>query len=237
MLVSLIPPHIGYVEPFCGAAHVFFAKPVSKIEVLNDLDGELMNFFRCAQTVPEALSRAAASMPYSRRLYSLLRKADRSIFDPIQCAAHFVYDVHRSFGGVPGKGFATARVGSGGAIRSTAKIADGVRACAARLDRVILECLDWRDCLEKYDAATTLFYIDPPYLSSDVGYAHVLTEQDHIYLADRLKKLRGKWILTVGDSPLMRELYTSYSIRRISTAQSLKRGRRGRFKQLIVLNF
>ena len=163
MLAGLIAKaqHYCYVEPFCGAAHVLFAKPPSKIEVLNDLDGELVNFFRCAQTVPEAVARAVAALPHSRRLHSALKRVDLECLDPILRAARLAYMVHRSFAGGYNKGFAFGRK-SGGASRSTEAIAHGISACAARLDRVILERLDWRDCLEKYDAPTSFFYLDPP---------------------------------------------------------------------------
>jgi len=214
---------------------VLFARPRSKIEVLNDLDGELVNFFRCAQTVPEAVARAVAALPHSRKLYGLLKQCEPDLLDPIQRAARFVYLVHRSFGGLPNKGFAFCRQGN--AARSANSIVQSVAACAARLDRVILECLDWRAVLEKYDAQATLFYLDPPYLGTDAGYKHDLTEQDHRDLAHALKSLRGKWLLTIGDSPLMRKLYYGYPVLRISTAQSLKKDLRGRFRQIIIRNY
>lgn len=239
MLVRLIAkaPHICYVEPFCGAAHVFFTKPPSKIEVLNDLDGELINFFRCAQTVPEAVARAVASMPKSRKLHALLKRVDLDLFDPIQRAARFVYLIHRSFGGMPDKGFAYARLGVGGGVRSVAALSNVILAAATRLDKAILESLDFRECLEKYDAPTTLFYVDPPYLGADVGYNHNLDESGHRDLAKLLKKLKGKWLLTVGDHPLMRDLYRGYKTKRITSAQALKKGQRGRFAELIIRNF
>lgn len=233
----MIPDHVCYVEPFCGAAHVFFRKPPSKIEILNDLDGELMNFFRCAQTVPEAVARSLAAMPRSRRLHSVLKRLDLDCLDPIQRAARFAYLVQQSFGGLPAKGFSSAKQKGGRGTRSSDAISDAVRACAAHLDRTTLECLDWQECLDKYDAPTTFFYLDPPYLGADVGYKHNLSEEDHRHLAERLKKLRGKWLLTIGDSVLMRELYRGYPRRQISTAQSLKKGSRDHFRELIVRGF
>lgn len=239
MLVGLIAkvPHICYVEPFCGAAHVFFAKPPSKIEVLNDLDGELMNFFRCAQTVPEAVARAVAAMPHARRLQRLLKTAPLDLFDPIQRAVRFLWLVHHSFGGDPNNGFAYSRAQSGGARKRASAIAQSLRGLQDRLDAVILECLDWRGILKTYDAPTTLFYLDPPYLGADLGYQHDLTEQDHRDLAGALKQSNSKWLLTVGDIPIMRQLYQGYTIRQISTPQSLKKGLRGRFGELIIRNY
>lgn len=105
------------------------------------------------------------------------------------------------------------------------------------MDRVILESLDWREVLKKYDAPTTFFYLDPPYLHNKVGYDHDLNEADNRALGAALRALRAKWLLTVGDSPLMRDLYRGYKTTRITTAQSLKKGARGRFAQLIIRNF
>ena len=187
-----------------------------------------MNFFRCAQTVPEALARAVAAMPHSRRLFSALKRINLDCLDPISRAARFVWSVHRSFGGCPNNEFVTSRVGSGGGLKSTASIAAAIIACAARFDRVILECLDWRICLKKYDAPATFFYLDPPYLGCEAG---------HHDLARVLKGIKAKWLLTIGDTSLMRELYRGYPVRRISTAQSLKKGLRGRFRQLLIRSF
>ena len=192
-----------------------------------------MNFFRCAQTVPEAVARAVASLPHSRYLHSLFKRAPSDLFDPIQRAARFAYLVHRSFGAIPNGGFAFARTGGRG-NRSITSIAEAIRACASRLDRTILENLDWRECIEKYDAPTTFFYLDPPYLGTDAGYDHDLSEQDHRDLAASLRRIKGRWILTVGDSPLMRQLYRGYSVINISSSQSLKKNNRGRFKQLLI---
>ena len=80
-------------------------------------------------------------------------------------------------------------------------------------------------------------YLDPPYLGADVGYQHNLSEQDHRDLAHALKKLHSKWLLTIGDSPLMRELYRDYPTRRIDTAQSLKKGLRARFRERLITNY
>ena len=68
-IVSLMPPHKSYLEPFFGSGAIFFTKPRSRIETINDMDGEIVNLFRVVRDMPEALERAVALTPYSREEY------------------------------------------------------------------------------------------------------------------------------------------------------------------------
>src|SRR3979409_1418103 len=77
-IISLLPEHTTYVEPFAGGAQVFFHKPPSPVEVLNDLDGEIVNFFRVCQWHHEELIRLLRSTLASRRLYEITSKTDPS---------------------------------------------------------------------------------------------------------------------------------------------------------------
>lgn len=70
-IISLMPPHKSYLEPFFGSGAVFFKKPPSRIETINDLDGEIVNLFRCIRSRPEELARTVALTPYSREEYEL----------------------------------------------------------------------------------------------------------------------------------------------------------------------
>lgn len=70
-IISLMPPHKSYLEPFFGSGAVFFKKPPSRIETINDMDGEIVNLFRCIREQPEELARAVACTPYSREEYEL----------------------------------------------------------------------------------------------------------------------------------------------------------------------
>ncbi len=87
-IVSLMPPHKSYLEPFFGSGAVFFSKPPSRIETINDLDGEIVNLFRCIRERPEELERAVALTPYSREEYDAAwaRVKAGGVTDPVALA-------------------------------------------------------------------------------------------------------------------------------------------------------
>src|SRR5215475_6718489 len=90
-LIALFPKHTTYVEPFAGGAQVFFHKPPSEVEVLNDLDGEIVNFFRICQWHHEELIRQLRYCLASRKLYELLARSDPVTLTDVQRAARFFY--------------------------------------------------------------------------------------------------------------------------------------------------
>ena len=99
LIVKLLPPHVTYVEPFAGGAQVFFHKPRSPVEVLNDLDGELVNYLRVVQQHSPELVRWLRHMVSSRALHALFSRQDPTQLTDVQRAARFVYLQKNSFGG------------------------------------------------------------------------------------------------------------------------------------------
>src|SRR6266436_8135909 len=87
--IALFPEHTTYVEAFAGGAQVFFHKPPSKVEVLNDLDGEVVNFFRVCQAHYEELLRYLRFALVSRKWFELLRATDPQYLTDIQRSARF----------------------------------------------------------------------------------------------------------------------------------------------------
>src|SRR5437667_12385468 len=90
-LVSLIPDHVTYVEPFAGGAQVFFHKPRSKVEVLNDLDDEIVNFLRICQRHPQELSRILRWQPACRRLFEWHQQQTPAVLTDLERSARFFY--------------------------------------------------------------------------------------------------------------------------------------------------
>src|ERR1700751_1094745 len=90
-IISLLPDHTAYVEPFAGGAQVFFHKEPSKVEVLNDLDGEVVNFFRICQSHYEELLRYCRYLLVSRGWFELLKKTDPTTITDVQRAARYLY--------------------------------------------------------------------------------------------------------------------------------------------------
>ncbi|MEJ2083668.1 MAG: DNA adenine methylase, partial [Acidobacteriota bacterium] len=201
-IISLFPEHRTYVEPFVGGGQVFFHKPASAVEVLNDLDTEVVNFLRICQNHPEELVRCARHLVVSRRWYELMQKTRPETLTDIQRAVRFFYLQKNTYG---------ARV-----VRqnfkygithppnfSPERIPEIIERTHQRLQGVQLECLPYEDVLARYDRRTTLFYLDPPYWDRKL-YRFNFTEEDFRQLVERLRRLKGHFILSLGDTPEVR---------------------------------
>jgi DNA adenine methylase len=204
-IIGCFPTHVCYVEPFCGGAQCFFRKDRSNVEVLNDLDSELVNFYRCVQLWPMRVARLVCAMPHSRALFMELLAEPPCSRGPLARAARTWYLQKTSFAGkVAGQSFGYSRQRP---ERSTPEhIVKNLLAAAERLHQVTLECLPWQDVLKRYDSPETLFYCDPPYVGLPY-YRHNLKDSDHRDLAGMLAKLRGTFVLSYNDHPLIRKLY------------------------------
>lgn len=224
-IISRIPPHITYVEVFVGAAWVLFGKDpaTSKSEVLNDLDGELVNFWRVLKHRSAEFAERATMALASRELWNewaqTLRVSDvKSLIsdpavDEIDRAVRFYVVIKCGFGAqrMPSAFAAHA------ARRPTMRwldIREEFGTILVRLRNVWIERLDWRECLAKYDSASTFFYLDPPYrCHGSKAYFHKFEDRDHEALAESLLGLKGKWLLSYNDDPWLAALYARHGIK------------------------
>ncbi len=216
-IIELLPPHTCYVEPFAGAAWVLFAKPPSDVEVLNDIDQELVNFFRVLKEKPEELILSFEWELVSRAEFERLAQLNPTELTDIQRAHRFYYLIMAGWGGeLDYPRFQTSITDGGhgnrliGALKHLQQRLEPVHI---RLRTVIIENLNWRDCIEHYDRRTTVMYVDPPYPGNKCNYAHNMRDwQAHWELAERLKAARCQWILSSYDVPEIRKLYPGYHI-------------------------
>jgi len=204
-LLPLFPTHHTYIEPFGGGASMLMAKTPSAVEVYNDLDEGLVGLFRVLQNKAQAreLHRLCKYTPYARSIYNDCRANWKSQADPVMRAYQWFIVARWSFSGRFGASLRTAVTASSRGMSETCadwlSAVDALPATYARLKRVQVEQQDFRIILERYDTPDTLFYLDPPYVSStrkDGGYAHELTDADHAELVDALLKLKGKALLS-----------------------------------------
>lgn len=223
-IVSLLPEHRLYFEPFCGSAAVLFAKAPSQHEVLNDVSTALTTFFRALRDQPEDLRRVLALTPYARDEY-LAADLNEPGLDDLELARRFFVRTTQSFnGGGTGPAhrvsWANGMRSSGGSrARGVCQIVDGLDLVAARLRGVIVENRSYEHLLELYDGESSVFYVDPPYLGSTRtsldpekrrgrDYLHDLTTDDqHRDLAERLHACKAAVLLSGYHSPLYDELY------------------------------
>ncbi len=234
-IISMLPEHVTYVEPFAGGAQVLFHKQPSEVEVLNDLDFDIVNFFRVCQWHYEELVRYLRYCLASRKLHALHVKTDPATLTDIQRAGRFFYLQKNSFGGLILK-----QAFHYGVTQSSnynlERIPEIIEQTHRRLARVQIESLPYEQVLERYDRPTTVFYLDPPYWERKL-YKFNFTESQFIDLERRLRTLQGKFILSLDDRAEVRELFAKFQMQTVDLAYTAKRDVRVRHKELLITNF
>lgn len=227
-LLPLIPEHGLYVEMFCGAAALFFAKDRSRVEVLNDINSDLVNAFRVARLHNDALVEEMFLRVNSRE-----EMKDEGQTD-IQRAANFLIRRAISFG-ADGDSYGVQRKSGGGATTSLGRVRAAISRIGERLDGVAVENLDWRHCFRIYDTPETFFFCDPPYIGTEQRAYKSWEAAEFAELVEKLRKAKGRWLLTINDCAAARAALKGLRVRRVERARSLncKEGA-GRLAELIV---
>jgi DNA adenine methylase len=234
-IIALLPKHQTYVEPFAGGAQVLFRKDASEVEVINDMDGELVNFYRIARFHHEELIRCLRFTLLSRKWYEDLAKTDSSSLTDIQRAARYFFLQKCSFGGrVARKNFAI-HVTKHPTFRPK-RIPEIINLSYERLQNVQIECLPYEKVIDKYDRPTTFFYLDPPYFGVKL-YNHNFSENDFQTLKSRLDSLSGKFLLSINDHPKIRELFGAYRTEEVNLSYSLQKHPGRRYTELLIRNY
>src|SRR6266478_5933402 len=234
-IISLLPEHTTYVEPFAGGAQVFFHKQPSRVEVLNDLNEEIVNFFRVCQSHYEELVRCLRFTVASRRLHELLSNTPAQILTDIQRAARFFYLQKNSFGGLVVRRNFHYSVGARPNFRPE-RIPELLVKTHQRLQAVQIECLAFQDVIRKYDRPATFFYLDPPYWDREL-YKFNLKEEDFVDLERLLRQVKGKFMLSLNDVPEVRKLFAKFSISDVTLAYSTQKRVGKRYSEVIIRNY
>lgn len=247
-IISQFPPHHAYVEPFGGSASVLLAKPWSKVEVYNDIDADVVNFFQVMRDRLPELAAKVAFTPHSRQLYedTLTKWRQGKIpTDPVARAWEWQYLQVESLGGRFGSGWAHNVRGSSTAWRLF-RAMERVTWASERMRQVELECRDFREVVKTYDSPETLFYVDPPYVDMPREYyrGHILGYQDHVDLALLLTSVQGKVVLSYYQHPIVEKFYGKW--RRLAKmvpvmAEGVTKANpvetRGSAEELLLMNF
>lgn len=207
-LLPLVPRHHTYIEPFGGGASLLFAKAPSAVEVYNDIDSGLVNFFRVLRDPEqfESFYRLAQLTPYAREEYDHCHATWNDCDDPVERAYRWFVVARMSFSGRLGAGWGSAVTSSSRGMAATVSkwlsAINMLPQISERLLRVQIEHADWRTILDRYDTPDSFFYLDPPYVHetrSDTRYDHELSDHDHAGLVDAVLALRGKVMLSGYD--------------------------------------
>jgi len=234
-LIAIFPKHKTYVEPFAGGAQVFFRKEPSDVEVLNDLDGEIVNFYRVCQQHHEELLRYFRFMVVSRTWFELLKKIDSTTLTDIQRAARYLYLLRNSFASLVRNPVYHRNVVQPPSFNLTG-LPELIENAHKRLERVQLECAPYEEVLRRFDRPTTLFYCDPPYFARKL-YRHNLEGSDFVTLAERLGELKGKFVLSLNDVPDVRKLFRDFYIQGVELHYTSQKAAGQRYKEVIITNF
>ncbi|MFE2384472.1 DNA adenine methylase [Streptomyces misionensis] len=216
-ITSLLPDCGHYVEPYCGSLSVLFAKRPSPMETVNDLDAELMTFWRVLRDRPDELIRVCALTPHGR---AEMLAAHEPATDELEQARRVWVRLSQSLGGHLRKNGWRHYVNPSGSWTDMPGYLDGyvdrMAAVAERLHRVSLECMPALDLIAKYGRhAEVLLYVDPPYLGTTreatTRYRHEMkTADEHRELAAALTNCKATVVLSGYHSPLYDELYDGW---------------------------
>jgi DNA adenine methylase len=182
----MLPPRECYVEVFAGAAWVLLGKEPSKVEILNDIDGEVVNFFRVVKEKPSVNDSG-----HGNRLIGSLKNLHERILPAYN-----------------------------------------------RLQTVIIEKLDWRGCVDRYDKEEATMFLDPPYPANNVNYQHNLRAwKSHEVIAERMKRAKAKCLLTTYDLPELRELSGYFNITPVRFPAGMPGSNGRQNREIIVTNY
>ena len=234
-IIEMLPEHNTYVEVFGGGASVLMRKPPSKVEVLNDLDGEVTNVFRVCQLHYEELIRYMRFMLSGRDWFDLLQQTDPMTLTDVQRAARLIFLQKNAYAGMIVRRSYNPGVlqPSGFNIESLPEI---ITKTHERLARVQIENLPYEQVLKRYDRSTSAFFIDPPYYARKL-YRFNFAHEDFVVLAKRLGALKGKFLLSLNDVPEVRKLFAKFRFREVDLHYTAQKKAGKRFRELLITNY
>ncbi|WP_375592215.1 DNA adenine methylase [Chitiniphilus eburneus] len=218
-IMQTFPSHRVYVEPFGGGASVLLQKARSRAEVYNDLDGEIVNLFRQLRDHGAEMVRRVSLTPFARDEFDTAYQASD---DPIEQARRTLIRSFMGFGSAGASGQATGFRANSNRSHTTpahdwANLPSAMEAIVARLRGVVIENRDAAACMQQHDSATTLHYVDPPYVHSTrnvrtraPAYKHELTDDQHRDLATALHGLQGMVVLSGYPCALYDEIFSNW---------------------------
>lgn len=223
-----------YIEVFGGAAWVLFSKDrLAETEIYNDINGDLVNLFRCVKFHCGELQRELSGMLNSRELfYDFVAQCYTKGMTDIQRAARFFMLIKTSYG---------TDCRSYGCVKKDINVMiKYLTDIQKRLSKVVIENEDFEHLLKTYDKPDSLAYLDPPYYGTERYYQAKFSEEDHIRLCNCLKNIKGKFILSYNDCDFIRDLYNGFNIDEVERNNNLKNkstNKDNNYKELIIRNY
>lgn len=229
-IVSHIPPHKVYCEPFLGSGAVFLNKEPAYNEILNDIDNDIYNFFKAVREYPEKLCKLIDATPYSRTEYSTAYM-DESVSD-LERARRFAVKCWQGFGcGNKYKNGYRRGIGatSPNPARAWAKLPDTIQLAAERLKNAQIEQVDALKLIKDMHGESTFIYIDPPYMKETRKkknqYNHEMTDEQHAELLQIVKESDCKIMISAYENELYDNILADWKKEHKSTTAECSRKR------------
>ncbi|MBN9369016.1 MAG: DNA adenine methylase [Comamonadaceae bacterium] len=236
-IIERMPDHQTYCEVFAGAAWVLFKKPESKVEIINDINADLTNLYRCVKHHLGELVAQFRWMLVSRDEFDRFLKTPADTLTDIQRAARFFYLAKSSFGARIVR--PTYGISATGAPRlNLLRIEEDLSEAHLRLARVFIENKPYDQVIQRFDKPGTLFYMDPPYWDCESDYGEGLfSREDFGRLAGLLDGLKGRFILSLNDTPGVRETFANFHIEAVKTRYSISGAKKQEAAEVLISNF
>lgn len=235
-------PHTGYAEPFVGMGGIFLRRDMRpSAEFINDWSMDVSTFFRILQRHYIAFLDMLRFQLTTRAGFERLAATDPATLTDLERAARFLYLQRLTFGGkVASRTFGVDR--NTPARFDVTKLGSILEAIHERLSSVVIERLPWADFITRYDRPGMLFYLDPPYFGCENDYGRdsagvpLFDRSQFTKMNDLLGKLKGRFILSLNDTPEVRSIFSSFSIEDAATAYSVGGGDRQKAVNELIIS-
>lgn len=227
--------HDLYGEAFIGMGGIFFRRPHRpKVEVINDMSRDVWTLFMILREHFQQFLDVLKWQISSREEFERLLKLNPEALTDLQRAARFLYLQRMTFGGkVVGRTFGGSRTTP--ARFDLLKLVPMLEDAHERLSGVVIERLPWADFVSRYDRPGALFYLDPPYYGCEAEYGPQFDREQLLSMPDVLRRLKGRWILSINDHPDIRRVFSGCDIQEVLVRYTAAGAGKGRdFPELII---
>lgn len=226
-IIQNIPSHSVYVEPFFGSGAVFFNKPKSEIETINDINDDVYNYFKVLREEPEELIKLLSFTPYSRTEYIESYKTKQSDTS-VEKARKFCVRCYMGIGASNRykNGFRSSQTyGSPDVPKYWNKLPETIICASKRLKEAQIEHLDYKEILARYNTEDVFIYLDPPYvpdLRKKCIYKNEMNIEEHEELLEIITKHPSKIMLSGYENPLYEKYLKNW--RKLKTKNQVEGG-------------
>lgn len=237
-IIPLIPEHQCYCEVFAGGAWMLFKKAPSQTEIINDINLELVTLYRVVKHHLDEFIRHFRWALVARDEFERMRAENPDTLTDIQRSVRFYYLVKTCYGARfhrPVFGVST----TGKPRLNLLRIEEEPSAAHLRLQQVVVERLPYQAMIARYDREHTFFYLDPPYYGCEDYYGeNIFSREDFAALAAQLAEIKGRFILSINDTPEIRETFAGFHVMEVPTKYSVSGGGKQKdVRELLFMNF